>query len=287
MNLLRCLVKSGPRIFGLVFTTIMLVVVIQVVRQPRWYEAAGTLKCHRVMITGEREARPPAWDWNELRVALKSPELIRRVVGRLTEAEQSETVIIEQSIGETQRVSFDRLEGELAIEYRDQDRVMVARVVNLLLDEAISYQASKQIDESMKEVEELKLRAEAQARKVRGLTEEIMAYRDRSEKTTGKPFEVDADYEAMQQRLDKEQKKLDSVIHRMRDITMGFGMDTASWRLSKRAVPPDEDDYLVEPIVMRLSWGFTAAVVGGLLAVGLVDLFTRGRELADNPKEAS
>jgi hypothetical protein len=38
---------------------------------------------------------------------------------------------------------------------------------------------------------------------------------------------------------------------------------------------------------MRLSWGFTAAVVGGLLAVGLVDLFTRGRELADNPKEAS
>ncbi|HSI09232.1 MAG TPA: hypothetical protein VK985_11665 [Rariglobus sp.] len=300
MNLLRSLVKSDLRVFGLVFSAIVLVTVIQAVRQPRWYEVIGTLKYHRAMMLAVSEPGPPVEDWNELRVALKSSELIHRVIGRLSEAErtgliapyagpskQVEIVNVERLIGENQRTSYDRLQGELTIAYRHPDRLLVAQMVNLMLDEGIAYQVRKRIDEAMREVEELKSRAEAQERHVKELTEEMTAFRERSETHTGKSFETGADYVTMQQQLEKEQKMLKTVIQRMRDTTMGFGMDTASWRLSKRAVPPKEDDYLIAPIVVRLSWGFAVAVVGGLLAVGVVNVFTRGRELADNQKEAA
>jgi uncharacterized protein involved in exopolysaccharide biosynthesis len=300
MNLLRCLVKSDLRIFGLVFSVIMLVAVVQVVRQPLWYKARATLKHHRAIVLGAREAGPPEEDWNALRVALKSPELIHRVIGRLSKAErtgliapytgpskQVETVNLERLIGENQGTSYDGLQGELTIEYRHPDRLVTAQVVNLLLGEGIAYHTRKRIDEAMKAVEELKSRAEAQEIRVRELTDEMTAYRARIEKTTGAPFESNKNYEALLQKQASEKKLLDRLVQRMRDMTMVDTMEPRGWSPMEIATPPNRGDYLIDPIVVRLSWGLVFAVVGGLLAVGVVNIFTRGRELADNQKEAA
>lgn len=300
MNLLRVFVKSDLRIFSLVFTAIMLVAVIQVVRQPLWYKARATLKHHRAMMLGAREAGPPEEDWNGLRVALKSSELIHRVIGRLSEAErtgliapyagpskQVETVNVESLIGENQGISYDGLQGELTIEYRHPDRLVAAQVVNLLMDEVIVYQTRKRIDEAMKAVEELKLRAEAQEIRVRELTDEMTAYRVRIEKTTGAPFESNKDYEALLQKQASEKKLLDRLIQKMRDMTMVDTMEPREWSPIEIAMPPNQGDYLIAPILRPLARGFVFSCFGGLLAVGVMNILRRDRERADNQKEAA
>jgi uncharacterized protein involved in exopolysaccharide biosynthesis len=300
MNLLRPIVKSDLRVFGLVFSIIILVAVIHALWLPRIYEASGTVKFRSSDDEASHHSGSGMEDRDAMRVELKSSELIHRVIARFTDAdrvrflahhdrsqEPSESVLIEQLIREKQRVSFHGLERALLIQYQHTDRLIAARVVNLLIDEVITYQVRMKIDQAMKAVEELKLRAEAQERRVRELTAEMVGYREEIERTPEKPFEPDENYEALRRQQTDAEKIRDRLIQRMRDTTMVTRMDFPSWRPGRLAVAPDEDDYLVEPIVMRLSWGFTAAVVGGLLVVGVVNIFTRGRELADNQKEAA
>ncbi|CAM2905102.1 hypothetical protein RAHE111665_06330 [Rariglobus hedericola] len=197
------------------------------------------------------------------------------------QSEQAAAMFIEQVMGANQRVSFDGVKGELTIEFQHPDRLVAARVVSVLVDEVIGYQARKRIDESMKEVEELKPRVQAQQRHVQELAEAMTAYRERSEKTTGAAFVADQGFEAMQQRHTNEENLLDKLIMRMRDISMISGPVTEFWRPNKKAVPPDEADYLIAPIAKCLAVGFALAVVGGLLAVGVRTFFTRKRGWAD------
>lgn len=303
MNLLRFLFKSDLRIFSLVFIAIMLATVIQVMRQPRMYEATGSLRLYRV-VTENPVARDslPASTENvpELQATLKSAVFAQRVAKRMSDADraaflrpyanladEADDALIERLLRENLGCSLNREKLTVTIQYPHPDRLVCARVTDLFIDEYIAYQARRRIDEAMQAVEGLKLRAEQQQRHVQKLTKEIAIYREQRAENTGMVFESDAGFEALQQKQAKEQNLLDALTRRMRDTTMAVGMETQGWRVVDRAVPANEDDYLIAPMVRRVAWGFAVAVVGGLLAVGVVNIFSRGRGPEDNPPVVS
>ncbi len=297
MNLLRAFFKSDLRIFSLVFTAIMLVAVIQVVRQPRVYEARATVQFYeepptQAVLSGPRQYPGPTIE------AVRSEEFLKRVTARLNDEER--VVLLKPyhlaqtnaDGGEIERVihggaDIDFKVNTLSIHYRHRDRFLAMRIANLYIDEVIAYQVGLRIDEAMKQVEELVLRAKSQQQVVKDLTEELTAYRERRETNTTDLIENDKQYQVLLKRQADAQKTLDLLIPRIRDTTMICGMTPSFWRVMDRAVAANEDDYLITPIVVRLLWGFTGAVVGGLLAVGVLNIFTSGRERADNQKEAS
>ena len=297
MKFWRSLVKSDIRVFSFVFIAILLVAVFQVIRQPRVYEARATVQFYeepptQAVFSGPREDPGPTIK------AVRSEEFLNRVTARLNDEERvlllkpyhlaqtnADGWAIERVIHG--RAAIDFKGNVLSIHYRNPDRFLVARIANLYVDEVIAYLVRLRIDEAMKQVEELVLRAKSQQQVIKGLTEELMAYRERREKHTTDSIENDEQYQVRLKRQADAQKTLDALIPRIRDTTMICGPTPSFWRVTQRAVPPNEDDYMIASIVVRLSWGFAVAVVGGLLAVGVVNVFTRGRELADNQKEAA
>lgn len=74
----------------------------------------------------------------------------------------------------------ERMSLILDIEYRHPDRDIAALVANLFADEYIGYNAHAQVDESIKAVEELQQRADAQRKKVDDIANALQAYRDRN-----------------------------------------------------------------------------------------------------------
>lgn len=281
MNLLRFPFKSDLRIFSFVFGVILVATIIHVVRQPRVYEASGTFRFQSPGDADSHRSGLGVGDWNEIRVALKSSELIQRVVTeRFTKTNradflapydppmtETEGLVIERLIRENQQVSFDRLESAMIIRYQHPDRMLAAHIVNLLIDEVLVHQARRRIDEAMKAVEELKVRAESQQRHVRELAAEMSSYRERHEKISGAPIKEDAQYQRLHKQQADAQKMLDALISRMRATTMITGMGAMGWRVADKAVAPDEGDYLKRPIVVRLIWGLLPALSCGFVAV--------------------
>ena len=66
----------------------------------------------------------------------------------------------------------------IAIQYRHSDPAMAAKVANLFVDEFITYNAKQRMDESMKAVEDLKNRADAQRKKVHELGKSLQDYKE-------------------------------------------------------------------------------------------------------------
>jgi len=71
MKFLCSLVKTDLGIFSLIFTVIMLVTVIHVMRQPRWYEASGAVKylSRSTPTPGSRDSGSSMEDGNKMRKA--------------------------------------------------------------------------------------------------------------------------------------------------------------------------------------------------------------------------
>lgn len=83
-------------------------------------------------------------------------------------------------LGQNRKIAPKRLSLVINIVYRHPDRQIAARVANLFVDEFIAYNARVRIDESMKAVEELKIRAEQQERTVKELANELQTYREKN-----------------------------------------------------------------------------------------------------------
>ncbi len=297
MKFWRSLVKSNIRVFSFVFIVILLVAVFQVMRLPRVYEARATVQFYeepptQAVLSGPRQYPGPTIE------AVRSEEFLKRVTARLNDEERVlllKPYLLAQTNadgGAIERVihgraAIDFKGNVLSIHYRNPARFLAARIANLYVDEVIAYLVRLRIDEAMKQVEELVLRAKSQQQVIKDLTEELTAYRERREKNRTDTIENDGPYQARLKRQVDAQKTLDALIPRIRDTTMICGPTPTFWRITQRAVAPNEKDYLIAPMVVRLSWGFAVAVVGGLLAVGVVNIFTRGRERADNQKEAA
>ena len=73
-----------------------------------------------------------------------------------------------------------RLSLLVSVEYRHPDREVAAKVANLFAQEFIDYTARTRIDDSLKAVSELEIRATEQSRKVDVVAKAIQAYREKN-----------------------------------------------------------------------------------------------------------
>jgi len=73
-----------------------------------------------------------------------------------------------------------RLSLIINIQYRHPDKTMAAKVANLFADSYIAYSAHVRVDESLKAVEELELRATEQRKKVDDIARALQSYREKN-----------------------------------------------------------------------------------------------------------
>jgi polysaccharide biosynthesis transport protein len=73
-----------------------------------------------------------------------------------------------------------RLSLIIQVQYTHPDRFMAAKIANLFLDEFISHNSRLRIEESMKAVDELKIRADQQKKKVEELALSLQGYREKN-----------------------------------------------------------------------------------------------------------
>lgn len=131
-------------------------------------------------------------DLNTVVEVLNSGTIIQKVSERITGNDMvqfmapyekrlgSDPVTPLEVLGQNRKISPRRLSLVINVVYTHPDRQTAARVANLFVDEFIAYNARVRIDESMKAVEELKIRAEQQERTVKELAIELQNYREKN-----------------------------------------------------------------------------------------------------------
>ena len=131
-------------------------------------------------------------DLNTVVEVLKSSSIIQKVSERITGEELRQFMAPYEKgkggdpvtpldvLSFNRKILPQRLSLLINIQYRHPDRLVAAKVANMFVDEFIAYNSRVRIDESMKAVEELKIRAEQQQRKVRELAIELQTYREKN-----------------------------------------------------------------------------------------------------------
>jgi capsular exopolysaccharide synthesis family protein len=131
-------------------------------------------------------------DLNTVVEVLKSNAIIQKVAERITgddlrqfmapyEASKGSVPLTPIDVlGLNRKIVPQRLSLLINIQYTHPDRLIAAKVANMFVDEFIAYNARVRIDESMKAVEELKIRAEQQQRKVKELATDLQTYREKN-----------------------------------------------------------------------------------------------------------
>ncbi len=132
-------------------------------------------------------------DLNTVVGVLKSGTIIQNVAQRITgddlvqfmapyekDRRSDDPVTPLEVLAKNRIVVPERLSLIINIQYRHPDRLIAAKVANMFVDEFIAYNARVRIDESMKAVEELKIRADQQERKVRDLATDLQGYREKN-----------------------------------------------------------------------------------------------------------
>ena len=129
-------------------------------------------------------------DLNTVVEILSSGAIIQKVAERITgedmvkfmapyeKGKGSDPVTPLEVLGENRKIVPKRLSLVINVVYRHPDRQIAARVANLFVDEFIAYSSRVRIDESLKAVEELKIRAEQQERTVNDLAIALQSYRE-------------------------------------------------------------------------------------------------------------
>lgn len=166
--------------------------------QTEMYDASASVQVFRrdptimqVQAVVDNEIRS-AEDLNTQVKILESSTIIQKVADRLTGDEQrrfmapyqsapgEEPLLPAQIIAENRKIVPQRLSLLLQIVYRHPDPVVAARIANLFVDEYITYNARVRIDESMKAVEDLQVRANDQRKKVDELAIKLQIYREKN-----------------------------------------------------------------------------------------------------------
>ena len=131
-------------------------------------------------------------DLNTVVEVLSSGAIIQKVAERITgedmrqfmapyeKGKGSDPITPLEVLGGNRKIVPKRLSLLINVVYQHPDRQIAAKVANLFVDEFIAYNARVRIDESMKAVEELKIRAEQQERTVKDLANELQSYLERN-----------------------------------------------------------------------------------------------------------
>ena len=127
---------------------------------------------------------------------LKSSRIAERVAARLKEEDLKRFIVpyqdpkkpyapppLSQVAGILQgnrNVTPQRMSMIVSIDYRHPDREIAAKVANLFADEYIAHSARTRVDESLKAVEELEIRANEQRKKVDDMARALQTYREKN-----------------------------------------------------------------------------------------------------------
>jgi capsular exopolysaccharide synthesis family protein len=133
-----------------------------------------------------------AEDLNTQVKVLESLAIVQAVADRLTGEDLKQFLAPYQKGGSDEPISaagilFNnrkivpvRLSLILQVQYTHPDRFVSAKVANLFLDEFIAHNSRLRIEESMKAVDELKIRADQQKKKVEELALSLQGYREKN-----------------------------------------------------------------------------------------------------------
>ncbi len=122
---------------------------------------------------------------------LESSSLVQKVAERLTAAESKaltapyekessgDPVVPDSIIAKNRKILPARMTRVIQVVFTHPDPDMAARIANLFVEEFSSYNVRWRVEESMKAVEDLKIRADQQSKKVQELGNNLQAYRER------------------------------------------------------------------------------------------------------------
>ncbi len=181
-----------------VFLVVFSSALVYTLSQTKIYESTATVQIFRrdpavlqvqaVMdnsITG-------AEDLNTQVKLIESASIIQAVADRLTgddlrqfmapylKGTENDPVSAHAILAENRTIVPQRLSLIIAVQYRHPDRLIAAKVANLFVNEFITYNNRVRIDEAMKAVDDLKLRADQQQKKVEELALELQVFRERN-----------------------------------------------------------------------------------------------------------
>jgi hypothetical protein len=236
-----------------------------VLSQPRLYESFG-----RVAVLQEI-------DLEEMVADIKSPEFSRQVAQRIMrdgdtlwiDGSKSGEPLSEAALLETLMrdhvVKLNRDTRIINVGFRHTDREVAARVAGCITDELIAMGARRRIDESVKQVEMLKIAWSETATEVKRLEQET------AENVAVSMESSDAsDVRRLREHtLNAAQKELDGIVKKLRETTMITGLYQPSYRLLEKPHPAAEDAYLRGPIIKGLAWGWAVAAVSAT-AMGFI-----------------
>ncbi len=133
-----------------------------------------------------------AEDLNTQVKLLESANIIDKVAERLTgddlrqfllpyqKGKESDPVTPHGLIAQNRKVVPQRLSLVIAIQYEHPDRLIAAKVANYFVEEFINFNNRVRIEESLKAVDDLDVRARQQEQKVEELAIELQTYRERN-----------------------------------------------------------------------------------------------------------
>lgn len=133
-----------------------------------------------------------AEDLNTQVKVLESLAIVQAVADRLTgedlrqflapyqKDDSDEPLTAASIIFKNRKIVPVRLSLIIQVQYTHPDRFMAAKVANLFLDEYITHNSRLRIEESMKAVDELKIRADQQKKKVEELALALQGYREKN-----------------------------------------------------------------------------------------------------------
>jgi capsular exopolysaccharide synthesis family protein len=133
-----------------------------------------------------------AEDLNTQVKVLESLSIIQHVADRLTgedlrqflapyrKGKETEPANVAEIIYKNRKIIPIRLSLIIQVQYVHPDKYIAAKVANLFLDEYISYNSRLRIEDSMKAVDDLKVRADQQKKKVEELALTLQAYREKN-----------------------------------------------------------------------------------------------------------
>lgn len=108
-----------------------------------------------------------------------APEDIRTLMTPYASGGAGDPLVPEEVLARNRRIYPVRQTRLLQVAYSHPDGQLAARVANLFVEEFMHYNTRWRVDESMKAVEDLKIRADQQGKKVQELSNNLQTYKER------------------------------------------------------------------------------------------------------------
>jgi len=181
-----------------VFLAVFLASLVYTLSTTKLYTAASSIEILRhdpvvmkVQEVRDSELRGPE-DLNTFVKFLESATLIQKVTERLSGEERKalmapyensrsgDPMLPEEVLGLNRRIAPVRQTRILLISYTHPDGEVAAKIANYFVEEFMAYNSRWRNDESLKAVDDLKVRADQQRKKVQELANNLQAYKEKN-----------------------------------------------------------------------------------------------------------